>query len=139
MKRMVTLIMVLSLFLCLTGAARAAKYADLTGTWQDPQSPRVYWAVVPGFGTETLYFTLAVEKQYDNGLFYGTVWDVYPVTGSIAVNKDIIAVTNGEDGVEITINAKLKGKTITGTYTLRGPVTSQVMTGTFKMTRISVP
>jgi hypothetical protein len=137
MKRMLMLVMVLSLCLGLAGAASAAKYADLTGTWQDLQSPRVYWA--KDFGTETLSFTLVVEKQYDNGLFYGTVWGVYPVTGNIAVNKEIIAVTNGIDTIEITINAKLKGKTITGTYTLRGPGTAQVMTGIFKMTRISIP
>lgn len=130
-KRLWTaIVLALGLVLLLTNIATTAQIKDLTGTW----SGNEVWLSWDGanyvYNSSTM--VLVVTNQ-NNSLFYGTIFDAQPITGSIT-GKTITATASAWGGVMI-LNGTLKGKTITGTFNYSAGDGDFVEAGNFQITK----
>ncbi len=130
------IVLALGLILLLTNIATTAqKITDLTGTWSGSEV-WLYWDGA-SYGYDSSSTMVLVVTNQNNTLFYGTIFDAQPITGSIT-GKTITATASAWGGVMI-LNGTLKGKTITGTFNYFAGDGSWVETGNFQITKQSTP
>ncbi len=130
------IVLALGLVLLLTNIAMTAqKITDLRGTWSGNEVWG-YWDGANYVYNPPATMVLVVADQ-NNTLFYGTIFDAQPITGTIT-GKTITATASAWGGVLI-LNGTLKGKTIMGTFNYFTGDGSWVETGNFQITKQLTP
>jgi hypothetical protein len=116
MKRVMIGLMVLVLVSCLAGGVQAGSPPNLTGTWSGSMFITQWDTGTFGSGlVEEVNFLNVADFDPDSGNFYG-YWLGTPITGNVSTKKIISAIIYWGPGNHGTLDAKVTGTKISGTY-----------------------
>jgi hypothetical protein len=117
MKRVLIGLMVLILALSLTGGVQAGSPPNLTGTWSGSMFISQWDTGTFSFSgpLEEVNFLIVADFDPGSGNFHG-YWLGTPITGNVSTKKIISAIIYWGPGNHGTLDAKVTGTKISGTY-----------------------